>query len=140
MTKEEIEKGNFREALVEVNRALDEEPSEPYFLNNRGYIYLQMDSLDLALSDINRSIVLNPQNGWAYRNKGIYSYKNQEYDRALDLFIRAERTNDFIDEIFYFKGLTLEKMGREEEACQSWKKGMENSELRSKRIFRQKCG
>lgn len=136
----ELENYNYREALVEINRALDEEPSEPYFLNNRGYVYLQMDSLDLALSDINRSIVLNPKNGWAYRNKGIYFFKKQEYARALDLFLRAEQTTDFIDELFYFKGLTLEKMDNVGEACQAWKKGIENSEPRSKRAFSQKCG
>jgi len=134
-----LKKGDFQRSLAEINRALDVIPSEPYFLNNRGYVYLEMDSLDLALSDINRSIVLNPNNGWAYRNKAIYAFKNQEYSRSLDLLIRAEKTNDFIDELFYFKGLTLEKMGRSNEACENWRRGAENEEIRSIEMLNQNC-
>ena len=135
----ELERGNYFGALAEINRALDEIPSEPYFLNNRGYIYLAMDSLEYAISDINRSIVLNPKNGWAYRNKGIYLLKKTEFERALALFSRAEKTTDFIDELYYFKGLALKELGREDEACDCWGKGVEKNEIRSMEMRNQNC-
>ncbi|NQZ78168.1 MAG: tetratricopeptide repeat protein, partial [Ekhidna sp.] len=90
---------------AEVNRALDLVAGEPYFLNNRGFIHLEMNQPDKAIEDINRSIVLNPKNGWAYRNKGIWKMNRGELEEALGLFERALRTGEFIDEIFYYQGL-----------------------------------
>ena len=134
-----LKRKEFGKSLTEINKALNEVPSEPYFLNNRGYIYLQMDSLESALEDINKSIILNPKNGWAYRNKGIYFLFSGEYHRALDLFEQAEKSGDFIDELFYFQGLANDRLGKMDEACLCWEKGVENNESRSKIRFSQKC-
>ena len=54
----EVERNNFPSALAEINRALDEVPGEAYFLNNRGFIYLE------------RSLILH-----------IYSYKYNKSHR-----------------------------------------------------------
>ncbi|MEM9896626.1 MAG: tetratricopeptide repeat protein [Bacteroidota bacterium] len=121
----------FAASLDYINQALEQVPGEPYFLNNRGFIYLQMDSLDRALVDINRSIVLNPENGWAYRNKGIYQLRKGEYSLAIDLFDRALETGEFIDEIYHFLGTTYYKSGQPKKACESWQIGKERGEMKA---------
>ncbi|MEM9338557.1 MAG: tetratricopeptide repeat protein, partial [Bacteroidota bacterium] len=123
-------------ALVEINRALEEVPDEPYFLNNRGFIHLQMDSLDLAIQDIDRSILLNPNNGWAYRNKGIFYMKRADYKQAIRLFKRAIDEPDFIDEVFYYLGLAYEQSGDRTQACESWYQGVAQNESASVQMIK----
>ena len=134
-----LEKEEYTRALAQINRALDLVPEEPYFINNRGFIYLQMDELELAIKDINRSIVLNPKNGWAYRNKGIYLLKTGEAKEGIDLFNRAMATNEFIDEIYYYLGLAHQMLSNEDQACQAWKLGAAQNELKSKTMSAQNC-
>lgn len=136
----ELKKENYQAALAEINLALDLVPGEPYFLNNRGFIYLMMNDLDAAIEDINRSIVLNPKNGWAYRNKGIYKMLNEDYEEAQNLYRRAIKSAEFIDELYYYQGLTFLKQGETEKACEAWKKGMEQKEISSQRMLDQNCG
>ncbi|MEP5611975.1 MAG: tetratricopeptide repeat protein [Cyclobacteriaceae bacterium] len=134
-----LEGENYLASLVEINRALDIVPREPYFLNNRGFIYLMMDSLDLALQDIDASILLNPKNGWAYRNKGIYFLKRGDYDQAIRLMNRATQEPDFIDEVYNYLGLAYQRAGYLSKACESWKEGMVKNEASSRQLFTQNC-
>ncbi|MEQ8535807.1 MAG: tetratricopeptide repeat protein, partial [Imperialibacter sp.] len=55
-------KGNNSKGLELINRAIDISPNEAYFLNNRGYVYLQLDSLNKAVEDIDASLLRDPQN------------------------------------------------------------------------------
>ena len=125
--------------MAEVNRALDVVPNEPYFLNNRGFIYLEMDSLELALKDINQSILINPENGWAYRNKGIYMIKKGEFALAVDLLDRAIQSGEFIDELYYFVGDAYYKNGDTSQACNYWRQGAQINEQRSQQMLDQYC-
>ena len=90
-----------------------------------------MDSLELGLEDINRSILLNPDNGWAYRNKGVYFLKKGEYERSLELFNRAIDAKEFIDEIYYYMGQAYKGLGQDRDACDAWQKGKKEGEVKS---------
>ena len=117
-------------AMFAIERALEQVPREPYFLNNRGMIYLMMDSIELGLQDINKSILLNPKNGWSYRNKGVYYTKVGEYAKAIEMFDRAKESAEFIDELYYYLGQTYLQMGEGFKACEAWKEGLANGEKR----------
>ena len=121
-------------AMFAIDRALEKVPNEPYFLNNRGRIYLELDSLERGLKDINKSIVLNPRNGWAYRNKGIYYLKKSKFQKAHEMFNRALEDPQFVDEVYYYQGLTYQRSQNQAAACESWKKGAENGERRSQEM------
>ena len=72
--------GEHDKALQAINKALELDRSNPIFLNNRGFTYLMLDSTRLAIEDINASLVRDPENMWAFRNKGIYFLKTGEMD------------------------------------------------------------
>lgn len=127
----ELSEKNFQKAMYAIESALELVPDEPYFINNRGFIYLEMDSLERGLKDVEKSIVMNSDNGWAYRNKGIYHLKKGQFKRALELFSRAQKSNEFIDELSYYLGITYFKMGEKEAACKNWMEGANNGEKRS---------
>lgn len=134
-----LKKKQYQSALAEINRAIDLAPNEPYFINNRGYIYLQMDSLKLAIEEINSSIVLNPENGWAYRNKGIYLLKNKDAKGALELFDRAVKSGEFIDELYTHIGDAHFHLGDKLRACKAWQQGANLQEQESIKKYAQNC-
>lgn len=133
----ESERGNYDKALELVNRALDLEDGQPYFLNNRGFIYLNKGLLKEAKADIDQSITVDPNNGWAYRNKGYYYYLEENYEEALLLYQQAIKKDAFIDKVYLFQGQAYLKLNRIREACASFNKAAENKEDISQ--FAEKC-
>jgi len=132
-----LAKGDLEGAMYAIDQALEVVPQEPYFLNNRGLIFLEMDSLERGLQDINKSILLNPDNGWAYRNKGIYFLKKGNNQRAVELLQRAEKSEEFINELYYYLGKAYQPLDRAK-ACEAFKKGAERGEERC-RVLAEGC-
>ncbi len=131
------DRGDYLQALSFINLALEIHPMDPYFLNNRGFTYLNMDSLDLAIEDINRSIVLDPENLWAYRNKGIYFLRVGDYDQAVRYM--EETTNSFVENAHFYLGEAYWAAGNTARACEEWRKGKEKGESRSQIRATQAC-
>jgi Flp pilus assembly protein TadD len=94
-----------------IGKALALRPGDPYFLNNRGYVLLMMGRLPEALEDIDKSIVGDPRNAWAYRNKGIYYYKSGDYANAVRLLERAIELDSTVRDAKRFLELAREKKG-----------------------------
>jgi tetratricopeptide (TPR) repeat protein len=132
------DQGKFQEALTLVDRALEIEVYQPYFLNNRGYIRMELDDPD-AVKDINKSIVMDPQNGWAYRNKALWYMKQAKYDQAITLLERAEKVDDFIDRLYYLQGVCYSNLNQTEKACAAWQKSLKTGELDSEEMIEKYC-
>jgi tetratricopeptide (TPR) repeat protein len=96
-------------------------------MNNRGFIRLMNGELDEAREDIDQSIALDPENAWAYRNKGRWYHVNGLYEDALRLYALALTKDTFIQNIFIYRGDTYMEMGEKELACKEYKKAMENN-------------
>ena len=134
-----IDRGDKQEAFTMVERALDLAPNEPFYLNNRGYIYLQMDSLDRAIADINESIRIDPYNGWAYRNKGLCMLRGGDHKRAVKLLRQAADLDTSIDKVFFYLGEAYLLNGEQTETCQAWKEGEKVSDEMSKMKLQETC-
>ncbi len=129
---------DYQQALKLVEQALDIEALQPYFLNNRGYIRMKLDD-PKAVKDINKSIVLDPKNGWAYRNKALWYMKQGRYDQAITLLERAERVDDFIDQLYYFQGLCYHNLSQFDKACTAWRKSLKTGEMESEGMVKKYC-
>jgi tetratricopeptide (TPR) repeat protein len=116
------EAGNLPEALSLVNKALQLKPHDPYYLNNRGYIYLQQNESEKAVADINESIVIDPYNGWAYRNKGIYFLQSRNIDEAIRLLKEAEKIDPNITNLYYYLGEAYWNKNDRLQACNYFEK------------------
>ena len=123
------DQGNYREAKEWVETALERKPDDAYFLNNRGYILLMMGDLEAGRADIDNSIVMDPYNGWAYRNKGIYYLLSGKPAEALRLFQRAETADPFIEKIHYYLGEAHWLVGDREAACKQFQLAAVQGEL-----------
>jgi tetratricopeptide (TPR) repeat protein len=113
----EAETGNYPIALRHISKALELDPSNAYFLNNRGYIRLLMGEAISALQDINESITLDPYNPWAYRNKGILSFEAKDLNEALRLLKHAETIDPTITDLNYYLGEVYWASNEKSMAC-----------------------
>ena len=129
------EQGNYQEALELVEKALAIEAFQPYFLNNRGYIRMQLDD-PKAVEDINKSIILLPKNGWAYRNKALWYMQQNKYDQAIVLLERAEKMDSFIRRLYYYQGICYQNLNLPDKAYAAWSKSVERGEMESKEMLK----
>ena len=74
-----------------------------------------------ALHDIDQSILLDPDNGWAYRNKGIYYLLSGDYPNAVRLLKQALAMDGFIDKIHFYLGTAYLKDNLLKEACEQFR-------------------
>lgn len=123
-----IGREEYDTALMQIEQALREEPLQPYFLNNRGFILLLKGEMDLAREDIDRSITLDSDNAWAYRNKGRWYHANGQYEDALRLYALALTKDTFVESIHIFIGETHEAMGDISAACRSYAMALEEND------------
>ncbi len=113
----EAETGNNTAALRHISKALELDPSNAYFLNNRGYIRLLMGEAIGALQDINESITIDPYNAWAYRNKGIVAFEAKDFNEALRLLKHAESLDPAITDLNYYLAEVYWALNEKAQAC-----------------------
>jgi len=129
----------FDEALKYIDRALAVYPENAFYLNNKGYILLEVDRNEDALELINRSIETDPGNKLAYRNKGIYFLKTGRNENAKRLLQRAYEMDPELEDINYFLGLTVLNLSDKEKACTYFKKSMDLGELKGSEAYKKYC-
>ncbi len=124
----EIEKGEYQQALDLITTALAFEVDNPYLINNRGYVYLLIDSLDKAQADIDMSIKLDTDNAWAYRNKGIFYLKTGKYEDAVRLLNQSIKMDASVDPVYFYLSEAYLQLGKWDEACNAWKESVNKDE------------
>lgn len=86
---DEEAKGNYKEAIKLLDKALDKNPKDIVALNNRGFDYLEFKEYDKAKSNFGRMIELDKNCPAAYYALGYLNYELQNYNAALGCFDKA---------------------------------------------------
>lgn len=93
----------YRQALNDLNTAIDLEPRDVSALHNRGFIWEKLGDLDRALADYSRAIELNPSNPDTYISRGsVYLKRAEYYNAAIDETIAIQLDQRHCDPIVYF--------------------------------------
>jgi Flp pilus assembly protein TadD len=111
--------GRHDEGLQWIQESIRADPSDPYYINNRGYILLRKGDFELALTDVNRSIGMDPSNLWAYRNKGLYFLRTGRPQEAIPLLERVVADGGFVDEVFVYLVEAYRQLGQIDKACEA---------------------
>lgn len=96
-----IDKGELKQALQLVNKAIEIDGKNAYAYSRRGEIYLQMRHLTEAFGDYDKAIRLDPENALMYNCRAIAYYTIQHPDEAI---------MDYNDAIKYAKNDSLKYM------------------------------
>lgn len=107
--------GRNREALEDLNRAIELEPL-PSFYSNRGAALHNLERYQEALADYDYAIAQNPTDGTIYTNRAITYMMIDEYEAALADYNRAIQLNPARPKPHTNRGILLAAMGRIEDA------------------------
>ncbi|WP_299319373.1 tetratricopeptide repeat protein [uncultured Maribacter sp.] len=106
--------GKYKEALIDLNFAINNSPNDSYYLNNRGVIYSNLghsnnDQLSLmkALSDFSKAINLKPRKSLYYFNKGLVYTRLGDYREDLKFYSRAIELNPVYTRAYFNRGATF---------------------------------
>jgi tetratricopeptide (TPR) repeat protein len=135
-----IAQRDFNSGLDHIATALDFDANNGIYLNNRGFLKLMTGKIVEGGKDIDRAIVADPQNAWAYRNKGIFYFMNEAYDDALRNFIQTSKIEEDMDFLHTYWAATLSKLDRTQESCEIIKAGVERQEPEAIDFQRENCG
>jgi Flp pilus assembly protein TadD len=87
-----LDTGNFAEALVFFNKALDLEPSNADFLSDRAVTYFHLNKKDLSMIDLNHAQELDPKNPYRYSSRafvkdslGDLEGAIKDYEKTIEL-------------------------------------------------------
>ncbi len=83
---ESIVAGDYNQALINFDKAIEIDPESVEAYNNRGLILGIMGDYSSALADFNKSIQIDPNNSEAYKSRGITKlHLKQKTDGCIDL-------------------------------------------------------
>ena len=86
-------RGDYAQAILDYNRALEINTKYGNAYNNRGNIHYSQGKYAQAISDYDKAIEQNPKNSEAYTNRGNAYYSQGKYDRAISDYDKAIRIN-----------------------------------------------
>ena len=112
-----FEKNQIDEALSNLIKIVDIDPSHSNAFNNIGIIYYQKKEYDKAISNYEKAIEINPNHKEALNNLGIVLKDNNQIDAAIEYFKLAINIDgSFIDCLnnlatcFYLKNKNFDAM------------------------------
>jgi protein O-mannosyl-transferase len=117
-------KGLFKEAIEDLDRAIILNPSYPLAYNNRGMVWGTIGQYDSALRDFTMAINLDPVYYQAYNNRAFTFEKMGQIEKALEDYNTAVTLNPSFQEAFYHLGILYGKMGLHNEAIQAFNKSI----------------
>ncbi len=85
-----LDKGNYTDALNDLNRAIELDPKMSSAYINRGILYKNQGDYDAALDDYNKAAELNPSDAVIYINRAnLYSDCFGNSDAAINDYTHA---------------------------------------------------
>lgn len=116
--------GEYGKALVDLNRAVELEPTDFKAYNSRGLVLIDAGQPDKAIADFDRAIALFANDPSAYYNRGNAYRKLGESDRALADFSVAIAMNPDDMKARNNRGLVLQERGDFEGALAEYNDAM----------------
>ncbi|MEM9895964.1 MAG: tetratricopeptide repeat protein [Bacteroidota bacterium] len=115
-----FEAGRYKEAIEAYTKMIESEPSNSSILYNRGRSYEEIGEIDLATSDFEAVLKLDPKNVKAYLSLAKLSYKTEAFSKALVLANKALELNENNAEGHFFAARASHQLGYLDGALESY--------------------
>ncbi|HZK60708.1 MAG TPA: tetratricopeptide repeat protein, partial [Anaerovoracaceae bacterium] len=99
------------------SKKIDVAASEEAYLE-KGNFEGETGNYDKAIEYFDKVIEINPENDWAWQNKGVSLSNLGREEEAIECYDRALELNPQNDRAWENKGVSLSNLGREEEAIE----------------------
>lgn len=132
-----IRRGDFPQAISNLNRALDLNPDHAYALNNLGYALIRTGNANEGKKYLDRCIQY-PDHSPAYvqRSLGLFYQLKDDTVKAGEHYKLAYAYNEEVDLLDYHYGLFLIENGKDEEGITCLKKSAEKGEMEAVQYFK----
>jgi len=108
---EKIKEGKLAEAILFLDKAIDEEPTSAIYYSERGVCFLNTEQYGKALADMNTSVKLDPDYAYRYASRGFVKDRMGDTKGGIEDYEIAIKL-DPEDSITYNNlGLLQEKLG-----------------------------
>ena len=118
------EKGQIDAARGELQKALEQDPSNPDILLDLADLDLRTAALDDAEKRIASVLEMQPDSRRAKQLKGIALYKRGQYDEAESVLLDALALNPDPTRVHYFLGLIYEHKGQPAKAAEHYREAL----------------
>jgi tetratricopeptide (TPR) repeat protein len=118
-----LNENRFEEAIELFTKAIEEDPSNPFFYNERAVCYLNIRKLDLSMFDMNKSIELDANYAYFYSSRGFLKTKMKDLEGAVADYERSLQLDPQNEITYNNLGLALESIGKMKQAQRMFKEG-----------------
>jgi tetratricopeptide (TPR) repeat protein len=132
------EKEEYIKALEIVDKALEINKNEIY-QNNKAYYLLNLGKLEEGKNLLDIILEKNQKSAWAFRNLGIYYYKNKNFAKANENFLKSDKIDPSVELLNYYLGLIQQSLGYKSKACEYWSIGKKLNEAKSIEMLTEIC-
>ena len=132
-------KGEYDKAISSLSLGLNIAPSSTVILNNRAHAYVLMDSIALAIRDLDRSLQIDSLQEWTLQTRGYIYLQESDIENARHLFEKIKKEFPGNTSVYSGFAAIAEKEGNFNEAMNNYKividKNPEDEEAREAYIF-----
>jgi len=122
----------FDKARVEFQRSIELQPKQTEGYYELGDAELSAGNYAEAMLALGKTLERNPKHGGALTDEGIVYFKQKQYEKALTTLQKAIDAAPDYSQSHYYMGLTLARLGRQEESKRELDKASKLAERDSK--------
>jgi tetratricopeptide (TPR) repeat protein len=108
--------GNFSEAKVQLEKALELNKNEPSYWSDLANIHFELNDFGTALQNLDEAIKLAPNELDYWADRALYLASNKEYEKAIEDCNRVIRVDKENVMIYYYRGLAHQGLKKYPEA------------------------
>ncbi len=121
-------RGDFKGAIEAFNKAIDENHRKKYFaLHGKGECLIELGRYDNAIKCFNTAKSIDKDHPWAYYGLGRAYYCKEQYETAKTYLNQSLRRNCDSVSAWLYRGRTLDKMHRYDDAVTALRKSLYNA-------------
>ena len=108
--------GNYTEAIENLDRAIQIDPTYAAAYNNRGIVNMELKKYNEALDDFNRAIKNNPLDPAFLINRALVNERLDLLEKAVEDYSKAIEIDPFTADIYMKRGILYDQLKKYKEA------------------------
>jgi tetratricopeptide (TPR) repeat protein len=123
--------GDYNNALINYNRSISLDKTNPYPYNSKGALYYQFLSVDsLAILNFNKALSLDKTNILALYNIRIYAKYQEEYKEAIKYLTKAIKLNKEFQKAYEARACCYYYLNKTKKAIKGFKKALKYNTIK----------
>lgn len=114
------EQGNLKEALTELDKAVELQPDFAEAIDQRGMVALKLGKFSRAIRDFNHAIELMPGSAEYFNHRGVANYCIKQFELALRDYTMAIQMDPTLARAYYNRGILNLEIGDKESALEDF--------------------